>query len=1090
LLDGAEGEQMSLNKERTTQHLRAADFRSLFIEELGWDNPTSRQEEVISAGEQEFQLAPVADKRGVRIFRCENIPERTIRQRIEKEITKLAFEHLIIFMDAENSKQIWQWVAREKGKPDAFREHSWLTDNVPDPLIQKLDHIAFSLDEEEALTLAGTTLRMRDAFDREKITKKFYDAFKKQHDHFLSFIKGLTDTADQQLYASLMLNRLMFVYFIQKKGFLDGDIHYLKNRLATVRETQGEGKFHNFYRAFLLKLFHSGLATPKDQRDADTTQLIGTIPYLNGGLFEPHVLEAEDATIQIADEAFEAVFNFFDQYEWTLDTRAIERADGREINPDVLGHIFEKYINQKQMGAYYTKEDITDYITKNTVIPWLFQTAMALDKVAFEQDGFVWRMLKENPDTYIFKSVSKGVDAPLPEEIEAGISDVSKRGDWNKSCVPGFGLPTETWRESIARRQRYQEVKSKIEAGEITEIEDLITFNLDIRQFAQDIIQYAESPDVVRAFWKGISTIKILDPACGSGAFLFAALGILFDLYDACLERMDQFVSNAPQEEGGRAPLYSDFREVLEQVASHPNRAYYIYKTIVISNLYGVDIMDEAVEICKLRLFLKLAAQLERSEQIEPLPDIDFNIRSGNSLIGYTSFVDIKRATEASGFDFDDRAEKIEAAAQDLDKAFELFRKQQIVLNSTFEAEHKLDLRRRLSTLGDQLDHFLAKDYGVDIGDSIAFDQWKQSHKPFHWLIEFFGIVEDGGFHAIVGNPPYVELSKVKKDYEARGYSSSTGGNLYGLFIEHAYRIANEGSKIGLIVPISVMCTNRTRDVQSILLKSSQKWISTFDVFPARIFEGAAQRVSIIICSRNNYSAHKLFTTRYMRWLQSERNTLIEQISYVDVEGLGEIGWFPRLGSEIEKRILAKLDGTKLDGQVNKIGTEIIYAHRIVNNFVKAVKFAPFFKKADGTITTSDDFKKVRVNKDQADALVSLLNSSLFFWYWRAHGDGFHCGYRDIGFFPLSIDNISDAIKSQLSELAERLSSSLDDNSEIRTRDQKSTGLIHLQTFFVGKSKSIIDEIDYALSSHYGFNKDEIDFLVNIDIKYRMALDD
>lgn len=434
---------MSLDRERTTQYLRAADFRKLFIEELGWDNPVSRQGEIINAEGHNYTLLPVAEKRGVRIFRCETIPDRPIRQRIEREITKLAFEHLIIYLDAENSNQIWQWVAREKGKPDAFREHSWLTANAPNPLIQKLDHIAFSLDEEEALTLAGTTLRMKDAFDREKIT-------------------------DKQWYASLMLNRLMFVYFIQKKGFLDDDIHYLKNRLIKVRETQGDGKFHGFYRAFLLKLFHGGLATPADQRDTDTNRLIGTIPYLNGGLFEPHALESDGSQIQIDDQAFESIFNFFDQYEWTLDTRAIERADGKEINPDVLGHIFEKYINQKQMGAYYTKEDITDYITKNTVIPWLFQNAETLEKVAFESGGYVWKLLSENPDTYIYESVAHGLDKELPENIKAGIDDVSKRGDWNKATTPDLGLTTEIWRETVARRQRYKEVKHKIEAGEIS----------------------------------------------------------------------------------------------------------------------------------------------------------------------------------------------------------------------------------------------------------------------------------------------------------------------------------------------------------------------------------------------------------------------------------------------------------------------------------------------------------------------------------------------------------------------------------------------------------------------------------------------
>src|SRR5690606_28712557 len=128
------------------------------------------------------------------------------------------------------------------------------------------------------------------------------------------------------------------------------------------------------------------------------------------------------------------------------DTRPIEQVDGKEINPDVLGHIFEKYINQKQMGAYYTKEDITDYITKNTVVPWLFKSANGHDKVAFEPDGYVWRLLSENPDAYIYKSVRHGTETALPDNIAAGIDDVAQRTDWNKTAPREFGLPTEIWR--------------------------------------------------------------------------------------------------------------------------------------------------------------------------------------------------------------------------------------------------------------------------------------------------------------------------------------------------------------------------------------------------------------------------------------------------------------------------------------------------------------------------------------------------------------------------------------------------------------------------------------------------------------------
>ena len=85
--------------------------------------------------------------------------------------------------------------------------------------------------------------------------------------------------------------------------------------------------------------------------------------------------------------------------------------------------------------------------------------------------------------------------------------------------------------------------------------------------------------------------------------------------------------------------------ETLKRVEEHPNHRYFVLKSAIVNNLYGVDIMEEAVEICKLRLFLKLVAQVERVENIEPLPDIDFNIRAGNTLVGFASIEEVKKDT-------------------------------------------------------------------------------------------------------------------------------------------------------------------------------------------------------------------------------------------------------------------------------------------------------------------------------------------------------------------------------------------------------------------------------------------------------------
>ena len=309
------------------------------------------------------------------------------------------------------------------------------------------------------------TGRVRPAFDVEKVTKRFYDRFSTELTAFGGFINGITAQGDRDWYASLMLNRMMFVYFVQKQGFLDDDTDYLRNRLSMVRNQSGGGRFQQFYRIFLLRLFHEGLGRREADRAPDLAVLLGKVPFLNGGLFDQHELERDNPDISIPDEAFEQVFEFFDGYRWHLDERP--GREDNEINPDVLGYIFEKYVNQKQMGAYYTKEDITGYISRNTVVPFLFDAARKECPVAFGPDGGVWRLLRDDADRYIYPAVGQGItwnarqvedqkplDIPfeLPDNIAVGISDMSKRGGWNAPAPDDYALPTETWREVVARR--------------------------------------------------------------------------------------------------------------------------------------------------------------------------------------------------------------------------------------------------------------------------------------------------------------------------------------------------------------------------------------------------------------------------------------------------------------------------------------------------------------------------------------------------------------------------------------------------------------------------------------------------------------
>jgi hypothetical protein len=411
---------MPINRQRIKNYLQQSDFESLFIEELGWDTVDSVLIPLTVDGKN-YSVRAIAQKRSFIAYQCrpeENgtMPDSTTRRKIDRQITLYTREHIIIYDAPATPEQVWQWVDKDS-KPAKSREYSCQSNQVGNLFLQKLEALAVSIEEEEKLALLSVKEKARKAFDVEKVTKQFYTRFKQEHEKFLEFIQGIQSQFDREWYASLMLNRLMFIYFIQKEGFL-ADIKngvpvanrdYLRCRLKECQERRGQDEFHPFYRYFLLKLFHGGLGNPK--RSKELEELLGKVPYLNGGLFDVHQLEESNPDIQISDQAFEQIFDFFDGWDWHLDNRANKQ--GNEINPDVLGYIFEKYINQKQMGAYYTKEDITEYISKNTVIPFLFDASEKACAIAFRPDSFVWQLLKENSNRYIYEAVQTGVDILL-----------------------------------------------------------------------------------------------------------------------------------------------------------------------------------------------------------------------------------------------------------------------------------------------------------------------------------------------------------------------------------------------------------------------------------------------------------------------------------------------------------------------------------------------------------------------------------------------------------------------------------------------------------------------------------------------------
>ncbi len=941
---------------------------------------------------------------------------------------------------------------------------------------------------------------MRQAFDVDRVTKvvllRFL--FKKEHAAFLDFIEGITLQGDREWYASVMLNRLMFIYFIQRQGFLDGDHDYLRNRLKRVQKERGADKFHSFYRYFLLRLFHEGLGLPVAARKAELDKLLGKVPYLNGGIFELHELErAYKDDIQIPDKTFERIFTFFDGYQWHLDDRPLARDN--EINPDVLGYIFEKYFNQKQMGAYYTKEDITGYIARNTILPFLLDAAAKARPDAFRPDGPVWRLLRDDPDQYLYDAVRHGVDLPLPDAIKPGLTDVSRRDGWNRPAADGFALPTETWREHLDRRTHCHELRRKLRAGEVHAVNDLITYNLDVCQFAEDAVDTCDDPDLLRAVWRAVEKVSVLDPTCGSGAFLFAALNILEVLYEACLDRMQAFLDELDACRTPHGPeKFADFRKILDQVKRHPSRQYFIYKSIIIHNLHGVDIMKEAVEICKLRLFLKLVSQVRRADQLEPLPDIDFNIRAGNTLVGFATLAAVREMAKGRLVLDPKTVEQILTDAQKADERFQFFRQMQTEFGTDavdFQ-DAKAGLLARLAKLRNQLDRHLAGEYDVDPDDPAKFGAWRESHKPFHWFTEFYGIMADGGFDVIIGNPPYVEYSKVRREYRVVHLKCETCGNLYAFCIERSYQLLGPGSRFGFIVQAPIVSTQRMASVRAKLKgEPGVLYYTTFDDRPAKLFDGMHHcRLAIILSSKRGAAGpQQIGTTRYHKWYDVERPCVFSCLRYLPLPALGGAAeeFIPKSRSMLEVSAFRKI--ASAPHRLGELFSRTSTSHRLYYKitgvghwFAFTTRPPKFWREGEAGNSTREQSVAFSTSETR-DTAFCCLWSTLHYWLYQARTNCRDFNPSDLEYLPLPASLVGGI--PEFTALARKIMKSLEDNAEIGAASYSVGGAVKYEKFRPKLAKPLFDQVDAILGRLYGLTNEELDFILNYDIKYRMGQD-
>jgi hypothetical protein len=588
--------------------------------------------------------------------------------------------------------------------------------------------------------------------------------------------------------------------------------------------------------------------------------------------------------------------------------------------------------------------------------------------------------------------------------------------------------------------------------------------------------------------WQRLQTLSVLDPTVGSGAFLFASLNILKPIYDACLDRMAVL-----RADGQLADYTAAVEAVLSDIKTHKSQTYTVLKRIMIHNLYGVDIMEEAVEICKLRLFLKLTAQITDLQHLEPLPDIDFNIRAGNTLVGYARLQD---ALQSNRFDLDGTQEELIQNLKSLAQTASRYRELQADHGATYADKNALNAE--LSKTAKVLDRRLADEYRIDVNDDVALKAWKDSHRPFHWCSEFYEIVEErGGFDVIVGNPPYVVYPSKSVPYQILMMKTVNTGNLFSLTTERCINLGSATKHIGVILPISSISTVSMCDLYE-LYQSNQltTHISSFagDSNPGQLFVGVKQQLAIHILNKGHFS---LYTTVNYRWYIDERDNLFPNVSY--------------LKNDINENVL---DTTKSNTLPYKVGNNyqvtilkkiMSQSKSLVSYFVKNSGGMFYYRNASGSMfrlafdhkpeiivnnvaMSSSTLKEVEAGHNNYN-LIGLMNSSLFNLFWVIVSDNYHINKRELTIFRMN--SLDDKLLYEINWLVKQLMVSFINNSEMRIeQNNRNNTSRSVRIYYPKKSKHIIDEIDRVLAQHYGFTDEELDYIINYDIKYRMGLVD
>lgn len=613
-----------------------------------------------------------------------------------------------------------------------------------------------------------TVEEIEEAFNVEKVSKEFFANYKELFLQLVDNLKDIRKNDDRINYeftlksiteanfCKKLLGQLVFLYFIQKKGWLgvsvhsnwgEGDKQFLRH---TFEKAVKENK--NFFNDYLEPLFYDALAN--GERDNNYFSLLDCkIPFLNGGLFETIggydwvntdiVLENEifsNSTKTKNGDIGTGILDVFDRYNFTVkEDEPLEKEVA--VDPEMLGKVFEELLevqDRKSKGAFYTPREIVHYMCQESLINYLC--------------------------------------------TELGVNDEEDNNEHETNAESSSKIVSES--HNLTK----QDISDFIHhSDKISQIENIATEKENSNSKYKHILSLAIKDNAERID-KALENIKICDPAIGSGAF---PVGMINEIVRA---------RTALVESGFLKPL--------------KKRTVYEYKRQAIQNsIYGVDIESGAVEIAKLRLWLSLVVDEENIENIKALPNLDYKIVCGNSLL----------RVERNLFN--------DTLFRQLEELKPLF------FNETRKIEKK-KLKKEIDTIIKEL----TKDGTFDF--EIYFSE------VFH---------EKGGFDVVIANPPYVEfknLNKQLKDKLSMYVTAKGKYDLYIPFIEKGLLLTNINGNLDYICPTRFMIRDYGTYLRKYISKN-YKIITISDFSDIQIFDSAMTYTGIF------QIAHKKFTDKF-----------------------------------------------------------------------------------------------------------------------------------------------------------------------------------------------------------------------------------